>query len=135
MAEALKPFHNPKLRGTILRVKAAAEQVIDEVNATRSSAPASTRPRWRRPAPSSPNFRQFIEDHKDEIEAIRILYSRPYRAGLRYRQVKELALKLGIAPFYVDAKKPETVGRLWQAFEAVEPREGARARAASNWST
>jgi hypothetical protein len=35
--------------------------------------------------------------------------------------VKELAQKLRIAPFYVDAKKPETVGRLWQAFEAAEP--------------
>ena len=29
---ALKPFLNPKLRNTILRVKAAAEQVFDEVN-------------------------------------------------------------------------------------------------------
>ena len=120
MAEALKPFLNPKLRNTILRVKAAAEQVFDEVNRDsllRAGFDAAALEKARSVVTS---FKAFIEEHKDEIEAIRILYSRPFRTGLRYGQVKELALKLGGAPFYVDAKKPETVGRLWHAFEAVE---------------
>ncbi len=123
MAEALKPFLNPKLRSTILRVKAAAEQVFDEVNRDtllRSGFDAEALANARSVITS---FKAFIEAHKDEIEAIRILYSRPYRAGLRYGQVKELAQKLGVPPFYVDAKKPETVGRLWQAFEAAEGAE------------
>ena len=66
-------------------------------------------------------FRAFVESHKADIEAIRILYSQPYRAGLRYRQVKELAAKLSSPPFGVDPKKPETVNRLWSAHRAVEP--------------
>ena len=49
------------------------------------------------------SFRQFIEDNKDEIEAISILYSRPYAAGLRYGQVKELARRLSIKPFQLAA--------------------------------
>jgi type I restriction enzyme, R subunit len=121
MTAALKPFLNPKLRNTILRVKAAAEQVFDEVNRDtllRSGFDAAALAKARSVVTS---FKAFIEEHKDEIEAIRILYSRPYRAGLRYGQVKDLALKLGVPPFHVDAKKPETVGRLWQAFEAAEP--------------
>jgi type I restriction enzyme R subunit len=121
MAEALKPFLNPKLRNTILRVKAAAEQVFDEVNRdslVRAGFDAAALEKARSVVTS---FKAFIEEHKDEIEAIRILYSRPYRAGLRYGQVKDLAMKLGVPPFYVDAKKPETVGRIWQAFEAAEP--------------
>ena len=121
MQAALKPFHNPKLRDTILRVKAAAEQVFDEVNQDtllRASFDAAALEKARSVVTS---FKDFIEEHKDEIEAIRILYSRPYRAGLRYGQIKELAQKLGIAPFFVDAKHPETVGRIWSAFEAVEP--------------
>jgi type I restriction enzyme, R subunit len=121
MTAALKPFLNPKLRNTILRVKAAAEQVFDEVNRDtllRSGFDAAALAKARSVVTS---FKAFIEEHKDEIEAIRILYSRPYRAGLRYGQVKDLALKLGVPPFYVDAKKPETVGRLWQAFEAAAP--------------
>ena len=40
------------------------------------------------------SFRQFIEDNKDEIEALQGLVQRPYRAGLKFRQVKELAAKL-----------------------------------------
>jgi len=121
IAQALKPFLNPKLRNAILRVKAAAEQVFDEVNQDtllRSGFDAAALEKARSVVTS---FTKFIEDNKNEIEAIRILYSRPYRAGLRYGQVKELAQKLGISPFFVDAKKPETVGRLWQAFQAVEP--------------
>jgi type I restriction enzyme R subunit len=109
MTAALKPFLNPKLRNTILRVKAAAEQVFDEVNRDtllRSGFDAAALAKARSVVTS---FKAFIEEHKDEIEAIRILYSRPYRAGLRYGQVKDLALKLGVPPFYVDAKKPETV--------------------------
>ncbi|MBX3380847.1 MAG: DEAD/DEAH box helicase family protein [Phycisphaeraceae bacterium] len=121
MAAALKPFLNPKLRNTILRVKAAAEQVFDEINhdtLLRAGFDAAALEKARSVVTS---FKAFIEEHKDEIEAIRILYSRPYRAGLRYGQVRELAQKLGIPPFYVDAKKPESVLRLWQAFEAAEP--------------
>ncbi len=67
------------------------------------------------------SFKQFIEENKDEIEAIKLLYSQPHRRGLRYRQVKELAQKLAINPFYVDPKKPESVLRIWNAFETVEP--------------
>ena len=62
------------------------------------------------------NFRQFIEDNKDEIEALQVLYSRPYRAGLRYRHVKELAAALQTA-----TALPPAPNRLWQAYEAVEP--------------
>ena len=61
------------------------------------------------------NFRQFIDDHKDEIEALQILYSRPYRAGLRYGQVKELAEAVRRPPVAAPLE------RLWQAYEAVEP--------------
>ncbi|MFO0836921.1 MAG: DEAD/DEAH box helicase family protein [Phycisphaerae bacterium] len=121
MAEALKPFQNPKLRNTILRVKTAAEQILDEINRDtllRAGFDAAALEKARSVVTS---FKQFIEDNKDQIEALRILYSRPYRAGLRYGQVKDLAQKLGVPPFYVDARKPETVGRLWQAFEAAEP--------------
>ncbi|MGE5610364.1 MAG: DEAD/DEAH box helicase family protein [Bacillota bacterium] len=122
MTQALKPFHNPKLRNTILNVKAAAEQVIDEVNQDvllRAEFDAAALDKARAVVTS---FRQFIEENKEEIEAIKVLYSRPYRLGLRYRQVKELAQKLNVAPFFVDPKKPDSVMRLWHAFETVEPK-------------
>ncbi|GMV26428.1 MAG: DEAD/DEAH box helicase [Phycisphaerae bacterium] len=121
MTQSLRPFLNPALRETILSVKAAAEQVFDEVNQDvllRAELDAAALAKARSVVTS---FKAFIEENKDQIEALRILYSRPYRAGLRYGQVKDLAQKLGAPPFYVDAKKPETVGRLWREFETAEP--------------
>lgn len=121
MAAALKPFLDPKLRETVLRVKQAAEQVFDEVNRDELMSAGFSAAAMEKARGVVTSFKQFIEENKDEIEALKILYSRPYRAGLRYGQVKELAQKLGVPPFYVDAKRPETVGRLWQAFETVGP--------------
>ena len=67
------------------------------------------------------DLRAFCEQHKDDIEALTLLYSKPYRAGLRYRQVRELAQKLGIAPFHIDPSQPATVQRLWRVQEEAEP--------------
>ncbi len=67
------------------------------------------------------SFRQFIEDNKDEIEALQVLYSLPYRAGLKFRHVKELAGKLNQPPFFVDPEQPASLNRLWQAYEIIEP--------------
>ncbi|MEZ6041958.1 MAG: type I restriction-modification enzyme R subunit C-terminal domain-containing protein [Planctomycetaceae bacterium] len=60
-------------------------------------------------------FRGFIETHKDEIEALQILYSRPHRAGLRYSQVKDLLQAIKRPPLNADAQE------LWDAFEQTEP--------------
>ena len=121
MREAVKPFHNPKLRNAILNAKAASEQVLDEVTAdTLLRAGFDTAAKEKARSLIS-DFQKFIADNKDEIEALKVLYSKPYKTGLRYRQVRELAAKLNVPPFYVDPKEPLTVGRLWNAYEAVEP--------------
>ena len=117
MGEALRPFHNPKLRATIIGIKASLEQVIDETTRDElidAGFDAAARERARSVLA---DFRKFLDEHKDEIEAIRILYSRPYRAGLRYRHVKELAAALARPPLSI--RHPER--QLWQLYEAVEP--------------
>jgi type I restriction enzyme R subunit len=117
MRSALKPFHSPKLRTAILDTKAALEQVIDEQTRDtllRAGFDAAALENARSLLTS---FRQFIEENKDEIEALKVLYSRPYRAGLRYAQVKELAAAIRRPPHRLDPV------RLWQAFEAVDPQK------------
>ena len=115
MAEALKPFHNPKLRKAILEVKAELEQVIDEVTQDSLLFAGQSQAAKDKAKTVLSNFRQFIEDNKDDIEALQILYSRPYRSGLRYRQVKELAEALKRPPLAAPLE------RLWRAYELVEP--------------
>jgi type I restriction enzyme R subunit len=112
---ALKPFHNPRLRDAILGAKQALEQVIDEVSADRVLRAEFDGAAKEKARSMLLSFRRFIEEHKDEIEALKVLYSRPFRAGLRYGQVKELAAEIQRPPHGL---LPE---RLWQAFEAVEP--------------
>ena len=37
------------------------------------------------------SFEQFIEQHKDEITALQLLYSKPYKQRLTFESIKELA--------------------------------------------
>lgn len=121
MAAALAPFHNPKLREAILAAKRSLEQVIDEQTPDELVRAGFDAAALAKAQSMLTSFRQFIEDHKDEIEALKMLYSVPYRAGLRFRHVKELAAKLNGPPFFVDPQRPASLTRLWQAYELVEP--------------
>ncbi|WP_404308760.1 type I restriction endonuclease subunit R [Neorhodopirellula lusitana] len=118
MRQALKPFHDPKLRELLLRIN---EQIIDESTPDTLVHAGYDLASQERAQSLISDFQQFIEDNKDEIEAISILYSRPYAAGLRYSQIKDLARRLSIKPFHVDESQPQTLLKLWQAFGAVHP--------------
>jgi len=118
---ALKPFFDPNLRDLILRIKSNIEQVIDEITQDELIVARYDDAARDKAMKTVQQFRAFVEAHKADIEAIRLLYSRPYRAGLRYRQIKDLAAKLTRAPFNVNPKKPESVNHLWRAHWAIEP--------------
>ena len=103
-----------KLRKAILAAKESM-QVIDEVTKDVLVTAGHSAEAKEKARTILSNFRQFIEDNKEEIEALKILYSRPHRAGLRYRQVKELAEAIKRPPVAAP------LDRLWLAYEAVEP--------------
>ena len=117
ITEALKPFHRPELRDTILNTLRILEQVIDEVTQDELIRAEYDQAALDDARSKLADFRQFIEDNKDEIEALQILYSRPYRAGLRYRHVKQLAEELKKPPLSLY----DPVNRLWSMYTAVEP--------------
>lgn len=121
IAKALKPFHDPKLRDAILAVKQSLEQVIDELTPDQLIRAGFDEEALEKAKSMLTSFRQFVEQNKDEIEALQVLYSVPYRAGLKFRHVKELAAKLNKPPFYVDPNRAGSLTRLWQAYELVEP--------------
>jgi type I restriction enzyme R subunit len=121
MATALKAFHDPKLRDAILAAKRSLEQVIDEQSPDQLLRAGYSAQALEKAKSMLTSFKKFIDDNKDEIEALQVLYSVPYRAGLRFRHVKELAAKLNQPPFFVDPNRPESLTRLWEAYVAVEP--------------
>jgi type I restriction enzyme, R subunit len=115
MREALKPFTQPALRKAIIQTQEQLIQVIDETTADRLLRAGFDAAALDKARTLVTTFRQFIEEHKDEIEALKVLYSQPYKAGLRYSQVKQLAAEIQKPPHMLN---PE---RLWMAFEALEP--------------
>ena len=115
--QALKPFTKPGLRKAIIEVLQSLYQIIDEAAIDvlldfghSEAAVASARSKLD-------DFQRFIEENKDEIEALRILYGRPYRAGLRYRHVKELRDALRNPPVGIH----DPANGLWRLYEALEP--------------
>ncbi len=113
---ALKPFLDPKLRDLLMALKSACDQVIDELTPDELLQAAFDASAMERAQALVTSFKKFIEDNKDELDAIRAFYSRPYRAGLKFRAVKELAEALKTPPL---CTSPD---RLWLAFQAVEPK-------------
>jgi type I restriction enzyme R subunit len=117
MRAALLPFDNPKLRETILAIQSSLEQIIDETTQDVLLSAGFDAAAKLKAQTLLADFRQFLDDHRDEIEAIQVLYSKPYKAGLRYRQVKELAAAIERPPLSLR----DPVSRLWKLYEAVEP--------------
>ena len=60
------------------------------------------------------SFEQFIAEHRDEITALQVLYSRPYRQRLTYGEIKALADALQAPP------RALTPDRLWSAYQQLQ---------------
>lgn len=118
LQEAAKPLAaNPKLRNLILGVKKSYEQIIDTVNQDQlleAGPAAEVRERAMRMVQS---FELFLREHKDEIEVLQILYSKPYAVGLSLKQVKGLAALLEKP---VDGSPQATPDQLWHAYGRVD---------------
>lgn len=118
MSKALRPFHDPKLRQAIVTVQQSVEQLIDELSRDELLKAGFDAAATDKAKQTISDFKAFLEANRDEIEALKILYSQPYRAGLRYHQVKELRDAVQRPPLGI--QQPEL--RLWKAYEAVEPK-------------
>ena len=82
VAEAIQPFHDPAVRDYIENVRRSHEQIIDNVNldaVTFAGFDAAQEANAQRVIQT---FRAFIEAHKDEIIALRILYDQRDRKSV-----------------------------------------------------
>ncbi len=105
---------NPKLRERLVEVRRSYEQTLDEFSQDKVIAAGYSLDGADRARQTADSFRRFIDEHKDEITALQILYSRPYRERLTFKEIKELAHAIGRPPYQWTPEK------LWQAYEALE---------------
>jgi type I restriction enzyme R subunit len=90
------------------------EQVIDEISQdsiTRADFVVDAESRAKETVES---FRQFLDDHQDEITALQVYYSKPYAQHPMYSDIKELADAIGKPPHRW------TPDKLWTAYETLD---------------
>jgi type I restriction enzyme, R subunit len=105
---------NPELRERIIEVRRSYEQAIDETSVDQLIEANHSKHGSDRARTTVESFERFIEEHKDEITALQILYSRPYTQRLIFKEVKELANAIGRPPYQWTPEK------LWAAYEALD---------------
>lgn len=114
--EAIKPFDNPEFRDFIETVRKKIYQIIDETNIDRIIHSAFDSSAKENADEIINNFRKFIEENKDEIIALKILYSQPERRKeLTYKMIKELRDALINPPYNL------TLEQVWNAYQRVKP--------------
>jgi type I restriction enzyme R subunit len=113
--EAAMPLMtSPTLRKALVDTKQRAEQTIDEVSideVLHSGYSADATDRARTVIES---FEAFLDEHRDEITALQVLYSRPHARRLRFADIKALAEAIQAPPRRLT---PEV---LWRAYEALD---------------
>ena len=115
IAEALRPIAaNPELREKLVEVRCSYEQVIDTASRDHVISGEFSVDAVDRARSQIESWHQFIEDNKDEITALQVLYSQPYGGGLSYDDIKELANAIARPPH---RWTPEA---LWQAYETLD---------------
>jgi type I restriction enzyme R subunit len=115
ITDALKPLSsNPELRSAILDARRSFEQTIDEVSRDVVLFAGHSDEGREKAAELVGSFRQYIEEHKDDIRALQVLYSRPYGERLTFAEIKDLATTIQRPP------QQWTPERLWQAYEMLD---------------
>ena len=116
--QAAKPLAaNPALRNLILGIKKSYEQIVDTVNQDRLLEAGPAEVVRERALRMTQSFEQFLRDHKDEIEVLQILYSKPYAVGLSLKQVKALA---NLIEKPIDGSPRLNPDQLWRAYERLD---------------
>ncbi len=115
IGEALKPLAgNSAFREKLVDVRRSYEQVIDTASKDRVISGEFSKEAADRARAQVESWRRFIDDNKNEITALQVLYSRPYSGGLSYDDIKELANAIKRPPH---RWTPEA---LWHAYETLD---------------
>ena len=112
--EAVEPFHDPEIRDFIENVRRSHEQIIDNINLDHVVYAGFDTHREEKADEMIKTFRQFIEENKDEIIALRIIYDQAYKdRPMVIDGLKALYEKL--------RSKGITVERLWDSYVIKKP--------------
>jgi len=108
-------FDDARVRDILIEVKRRNEQTIDNVSEDAIIFAGFDKQAKEKAKTIVDSFKKFIEENKDEITALQILYGKPYRQRhLTYEDVKQVADAIRKPPYQLT---PEL---LWHAYEQLE---------------
>lgn len=114
--KAIEPILNPDLRNYLENVRKAHDQIIDNVNLDTVLFVGWDDDHEARAADAIKTFKEFLDDNKDELEALQVIYSQSYRQRpLTLKMIKEVYSRLKEAPYHLSNEM------LWNAYEIASP--------------
>ncbi len=109
---ACQPFDSPGVRNLLKDLKKKSDIVIDEITVDAITGAGFDMKRARETVES---FKSFIEENRNELTALQILYSQPRgRQHLTYAAIRELVQRLTDPPRYL------TTATVWQAYKRID---------------
>ena len=117
--EAVHPFHDPAVRDYIETLRRSHEQVIDSVNIDTVLFAGYDSDQQANAERVLKTFRAFIEENRDEILALRIVYDQRYKdRPMAITRLKALYEKLKAQHI--------TIERLWECYAIKKPEKVKR---------
>ena len=114
VTEAVAPFQKPEVRDYIENVRRSHEQIIDNVNLDTVQFAGFDSQQEKDADRVIASFREFIDENKDEIIALRIIYDQNYKD-------RPMAIE-ALRGLYEKLKaKGVTVERLWDCYAIKKP--------------
>jgi type I restriction enzyme R subunit len=115
IGDACAPFDKPALRQTLEALKKETEQALDIYTPDKVLSKGFDEAAKAKAAGLVQEFRDYLAAHQTEIDALQILYSRPFKQRLTESMLKELEKKLR------DNHATWTEDRIWDAFAVTTP--------------
>jgi type I restriction enzyme R subunit len=115
IATACAPFDKPALRQTLETLRRESEQALDIYTPDEVLEQGFDATAKAKAAGLVQAFRDYLAQNQAQIDALQILYSRPFRQRLNEPMLKELERKLR------EAHATWTEDRLWDAFAVTAP--------------
>jgi len=113
--EACEPFDKPELRNLLIEIKKRNEQIIDTISRDGIIFAGFDEQAKEMARGIIDTFKKFIEDNKNELTALQMIYNQPYgRRHITYQEIKQLAEAIKKPPYNL------TPDLLWQAYEQLE---------------
>lgn len=119
IAQAVEPFYNPDAREFIENVRRSHDQILDNVNLDEVLFAGFDAQKEENAARVIKSFREFIEENKDEIIALRIIFNEAYKdRPMLIDGLKKLYEKLH--------SRGVTIERLWDCYAIIKPEKVKR---------